>query len=86
MQVARLQAEGMLSKVQAELVRLRDFDQMRREREDQYRQRFEQEQVKPSYFCHSSSMIYPNPKELGLGYGPTDHAPRWSRLVTGIQG
>ena len=43
-QVARLQAEGMLSKVQAELVRLRDFDQMRREREDQYRQRFEQEQ------------------------------------------
>lgn len=35
----------MLSKVQSELLRLRDFDQMRREREDQYRQRFEQEQV-----------------------------------------
>jgi len=39
-----LSAEGMLSKVQAELARLRDFDQMRREREDQYHQRFEQEQ------------------------------------------
>mmetsp|Transcript_43732 Transcript_43732/g.64188 ORF Transcript_43732/g.64188 Transcript_43732/m.64188 type:complete len:358 (-) Transcript_43732:587-1660(-) len=47
-QVARLSAEGMLSKVQSELVRLRDFDQMRREREDQYRQRFEQEQERMS--------------------------------------
>ena len=28
-QVARLNAEGMLSKVQAELARLRDFDQVR---------------------------------------------------------
>eukprot|EP00287_Rhodomonas_sp_CCMP768_P012757 CAMPEP_0196724054 /NCGR_PEP_ID=MMETSP1091-20130531/6069_1 /TAXON_ID=302021 /ORGANISM="Rhodomonas sp., Strain CCMP768" /LENGTH=350 /DNA_ID=CAMNT_0042066139 /DNA_START=52 /DNA_END=1104 /DNA_ORIENTATION=+ len=43
-QVARLSAEGMLSKVQAELVRLRDFEQMRREREEQYRERFEKEQ------------------------------------------
>jgi len=43
-QVARLSAEGMLAKVQAELVRLRDFEQMRRDREQTYQNRFEQEQ------------------------------------------
>ena len=44
-QVARLRTEGMLQRLQEELKRLRDFEVARRERDEQFKARFESEKA-----------------------------------------
>lgn len=56
-QVARLTAEGMLHKVQHELGRIRDFEQVRREREGEYRARMEEEQARMKEACRLGEQL-----------------------------